>query len=185
MEMMSSSDDNQSRLNASEAIPLFGDFQLKPTLYLEESKSSYPIKYNLKRLMDDVSSNARREDVTIYKKLDHNIQKKPVQRETIMAWWAGTVLEFSLAEQLFTAELTGNDGVIIRADFDFEDVFENDEDRAMHMFEGARFTFHIVKKHSAFGPPSTVSQIEFTPPYIWTEDDSAKMQQTVEDLFPE
>ncbi len=185
MEMISSSDDSQSRLNASGAIPLFGDFQLKPTLYPAESKSSYPVKYNLKRLMGDVNSSARREDVTIYEKFDHNVQKKPVQRETIMAWWAGTVLEFSLEEQLFTAELTGDDGVIIRADFDFEDVFENDEDQAMHLFEGARFTFHIVKKHSAFGPPSTVSQIAFTPPYIWTEDDAARMQKTVEELFPE
>lgn len=103
--------------------------------------------------------------------------------ETLQEWWVGHILEIYLEEKYFTAYLRDTDFVESIAEFDFDTVFDNDEDRSRYLFEGSEFAFFILTRHGN-GSPETVSRVEFSSPYIWQEDDDKKSEELYNQLFP-
>jgi len=106
-------------------------------------------------------------------------------RETILAWWTGTITEIFEDECYFAAQLKDIDkGTRSILELDFDSVFNDEEDKNINLFVGAEFAFFVLTKHGS-GRPETSSGIEFNSPHVWRKEDFNKVQEKFTQIFPE
>ena len=102
-----------------------------------------------------------------------------------LKWFLGKVTEVFWDDGYFVAELKDIDtGNISVAEFDIESAFDEKLDLNLKLFPGASFAFYVFTKHG-MGSPQTSTGLEFTPPYIWQEEDNEKARELYDETFPD
>lgn len=117
--------------------------------------------------------------VQIKEQAIHEAAKVSTFTEDILQWWIGRVEE--VRDDFFVASLRDLQGVRSTAEIDIGAVLEEQQ---KYIFIGAEFAFFVSRENRKEGR-QTVNKVEFSVPYVWTEESEEKAKQLQKDLFPE
>jgi len=97
--------------------------------------------------------------------------------ENIIQWWKGRVEE--VKQDYFVATLRDLQGIESIVEISLSSGQRED------VFAGAEFAYYVSRRCYKWGQIETVSNIEFSTPYLWTENAKDKAQRLLKELFPE
>lgn len=100
--------------------------------------------------------------------------------ENIDQWFKGQVIDINWEEGYFTSQLKDLSGTECIAEFDIDRILPSKEDAKNLLFQGSTFAFYVVTQHG-HGSPRTISNIEFSMPYIWQKGDDEKVFSMVDE----
>ena len=172
-------------INSENTTNIFSQIQLNNNDTIHEN-SDFDFDYipNIDDIVKKMNSNTTEElsssEESISKKSNQSYIRKT---ETINEWWIGKVSAINYDQRYFTASLKNIKGQEFIAEFDFSSTFDDEYEINEFLHLGMEFAFYVLTEHGD-GRPRTISKIEFSTPYIWSESDDVNVDAIYNDLFP-